>query len=206
MVDWSRLSRWTGIGLQLVSFPVVVGLAPWALSVLGARHGWIGGEPGIVNLVGLIPVAAGFYTFLLCTREHFLAAPSGWLLERTPHYPTPSYLLTSGPYRYSCNPIYLAELATWLGWIVFYGSFVIAGAFAAVAVLVGPLIVPREELGLEARFGTHIASSGAPHHDGWGSQDARTNPPSGRGSGFRTQSGEEWKSRLVKMERPPISQ
>lgn len=148
-----RLSRFTGIALQLVGFPAVHVSAPWALSLLGARHGWVGGRPGILNLVGLIPVVMGFYVFLLCTREHFLAAPAGWLLERTPHYPTPSYLLTAGPYRYSCNPIYLAELAIWVGWMVFYGSLVVAGTLVAAALLVAPVIVPREERGLEARFG-----------------------------------------------------
>lgn len=98
-------------------------------------------------------VAAGFSIFLLCIREHFLAAPDGWLLERTPHYPTPKYLLTTGPYRYSCNPIYMAELTIWVGWMIFYGSLALAGMFAAAAVVVGPIIVPREERGLEARFG-----------------------------------------------------
>ena len=90
-------------------------LAPWALSLLTARHGWAGKTPGALNLLGLIPVTAGFCIFLLCVHEHDRAAPTGWLLERTPHYPTPSYLLTSGPYRYSCNPIYLADLAIWFG-------------------------------------------------------------------------------------------
>ena len=86
-------------------------------------------------------------------REHFAAAPAGWLLEKTPHYPTPSYLLTAGTYRYSCNPIYLAELVIWLGWMAFYGSVVLAGTLAAAALLIGPVIVPREERGLEAKFG-----------------------------------------------------
>ena len=155
MTLWTgrHLSRWAGIALQLVMFPAVHTVAPWALSLLATRHGWVGDKPGIANLLGLFPVAAGFYAFLLCTREHFLAAPTGWLIEKTPHYPTPSYLLTAGPYRHSCNPIYLAELVIWLGWIVFYGSFFIALLFAVVALLVGPVIVPREERGLEARFG-----------------------------------------------------
>jgi protein-S-isoprenylcysteine O-methyltransferase Ste14 len=148
-----HLSRRTGIALQLVAFPTVYALAPWALSMFAARHGWAGETPGGLNLLGLIPVTAGFYIFLLCIREHFRAAPAGWLHERTPHYPTPSYLLTAGPYRYSCNPIYLADLLIWLGWIVFYGSLVLAGTVAAAALLVGPVILPREERGLEARFG-----------------------------------------------------
>jgi protein-S-isoprenylcysteine O-methyltransferase Ste14 len=120
-----RLPRWTGVAVPIVAFPAVHAVLPWALSLLGARHGWAGGRPGISNLVGLIPVAAGFYIFFLCSREHFIAAPEGWLLEPTPHHPTPSYLLTEGPYRYSCNPIYLAELVIWLGWMAFYGSIVI---------------------------------------------------------------------------------
>jgi protein-S-isoprenylcysteine O-methyltransferase Ste14 len=148
-----RLPRWTGVVVPIVAFPAVHAVLPWALSLPGARHGWAGGRPGISNLVGLIAVAAGFYIFFLCSREHFIAAPEGWLLEPTPHHPTPSYLLTEGPYRYSCNPIYLAELVVWLGWMAFYGSIVIASVFAVMALLLGPVIVPREERGLEVRFG-----------------------------------------------------
>ena len=148
-----RLPRWLGIALHSVAFPAVCVMAPWALSLLAARHGWVAGKPGVWNLPGLILVAVGFYTFFLCMREHFIAAPDGWQLERTPHYPTPSYLLTEGPYRYSCNPMYLADLAIWLGWIVFYGSFALGGAFAAGVLFLGPVIAPREERGLEARFG-----------------------------------------------------
>ena len=48
---------------------------------------------------------------------------------------------------------YLGDLAVWLGWIVFYGSFALGGVFAAAALSLGPVIVPREERGLEARFG-----------------------------------------------------
>jgi hypothetical protein len=33
----------------------------------------------------------------------------------------------------------------WLGWIVSYGSFVMAGVFAAAALVVGSVIVPRED-------------------------------------------------------------
>jgi protein-S-isoprenylcysteine O-methyltransferase Ste14 len=29
------------------------------------------------------------------------------------------YLLTQGPYRYSCNPIYMAEAAIWVDWMAF---------------------------------------------------------------------------------------
>jgi hypothetical protein len=55
-----RLPRWTGVVVPTVAFPAVYAVLPWALSLLGARHGWAGGRPGIANLVGLIPVAVGF--------------------------------------------------------------------------------------------------------------------------------------------------
>jgi protein-S-isoprenylcysteine O-methyltransferase Ste14 len=143
---------WLGIASHLIGFPAVHGLLPWALSLLGARHGWVSGLPGAWNFVGLVPVVAGFYVEYLCMREHFAAAPSGWQLERTRHYPTPSYLLTNGSYRYSCNPIYVAEAAIWLGWMAFYGSLILVG-MATLALVLGPLVVPREEKGLEAMFG-----------------------------------------------------
>ena len=41
----------------------------------------------------------------------------------------------------------------WLGWIVFYGSFALAGIFAVMALFIGPVIVRREERALEIRFG-----------------------------------------------------
>jgi protein-S-isoprenylcysteine O-methyltransferase Ste14 len=148
-----KLPRWIGTAAQLIGFPAAHGLAPWALSRLGARHGWSAGAPGAWNYIGLIPVAAGFCTFLWCLREHFIAAPEGWRFEKTPHYPTPPYLLTAGPYRYSRHPIYLAELAIWLGWIAFYGSLILGAVLAVAAGILGPVILPREERGLEARFG-----------------------------------------------------
>lgn len=143
--------KW-GILLYLLGFPAVHGLMPWALSLLGTRHGWSSGWPGAWNLLGLIPVMAGFCVEILCMREHVAAAPKGWLLEKTPHFPTPSYLLTEGPYRYSCHPIYIAELGIWLGWMVFFGSPLLAG-IATLALVFGPVVVRREERGLDARFG-----------------------------------------------------
>ena len=80
-MNWftGRLPRRTGVAVPIVAFPAVHALIPWALSLLGTRHGWAGGRPGISNFVGLIPVAAGFCISFLCSREHFLAAPDGWL-------------------------------------------------------------------------------------------------------------------------------
>jgi len=73
--------------------------------------------------------------------------------RKTPYYPTPAYLVAEGPYRFSRNPIYVAEGMIWVGWIIFFGSLVILAVLATLAVVVGPLVLRREEKGLEARFG-----------------------------------------------------
>src|SRR5262245_33614778 len=109
MRPW-RIPRWLGFVYDLIMLPLVHAAAPWVFSRLGPRFGWRDNFPGPWNLLGLFPVAAGFAVILWCVRVHFAAAPRGWLMESTPHYPTPSYLLTHGPYAYSRNPIYLGAL------------------------------------------------------------------------------------------------
>ncbi|MFN0103121.1 MAG: methyltransferase family protein [Bryobacteraceae bacterium] len=156
MLNWlygRHLPLWLGAIVHIVGVSVVHAAIPWALSLLAARHGWEAGAPGSWNLVGLIPVAAGLFIIVWSVRAHFTASPEGWRLEKTPHYPTPAYLLSRGPYKYSRNPIYLAEGTIWLGWMLFYGSFAVLGVFALGSLLLGPIVVRREERGLEARFG-----------------------------------------------------
>ncbi len=133
--------------------PLIHAGVPWYLSTLAARHGWSVGRPQAWNLCGLLLVAAGAAGLIWSIRAHFVAAPDGWLIERTRHYPTPSYLLRGGPYQYTRNPVYLAEGAIWFGWAAYYGSVAILAAIGAMAATLGPVIVPREEGGLEARFG-----------------------------------------------------
>jgi protein-S-isoprenylcysteine O-methyltransferase Ste14 len=109
--------------------------------------------PSAWNLAGLMPVIAGFGLMAWCVVVHMRLAPSGWRIEKTPYYPTPAYLVTEGPYCYSRNPIYVAEGMIWIGSIILFGSPVILAVLATLAVVVGPLVLHREEKGLEARFG-----------------------------------------------------
>ena len=63
-----------------------------------------------------------------------------------------AFLLTRGPYAYSRNPMYVSELALWLGWAVFYGNISVLIGF----VILFAVLVPGaryEERVLEARFG-----------------------------------------------------
>ncbi len=145
--------RWLAIITHGAGLPAAHAMVPWLLAGLSTRHGWRGGTPSLWNAMGLLPVAGGVAILIWSVREHFRSAPDGWRLERTSHYPTPAYLLTGGPYRYSRNPIYLAYTLIWPGWIIFYGSVPILGVFAAMSLFVTTVVMRMEERGLQARFG-----------------------------------------------------
>jgi protein-S-isoprenylcysteine O-methyltransferase Ste14 len=130
------------------SFLLIHVAAPWGLSRLSARRGWVNGRPGPRNQLALIPVAGGIACTLWLIAQHYFASPDTFL-----EFKPGQKLLTPGPYAYSRNPMYLFELLFWLGWALFYGS---------IPVLIGCLlwftvfhfvIVPGEERDLEARFG-----------------------------------------------------
>ena len=60
--------------------------------------------------------------------------------------------MTGGPYGLSRHPMYIGELALWLGLAVLYGSPAVLAGFAVWVVVMQRLAV-REEVGLEAAFG-----------------------------------------------------
>jgi protein-S-isoprenylcysteine O-methyltransferase Ste14 len=60
--------------------------------------------------------------------------------------------MTTGPYAYTRNPVYVAELALWLGWATLFGGLVILLGFVVLTVVI-ILVLPREERGLEKLFG-----------------------------------------------------
>jgi protein-S-isoprenylcysteine O-methyltransferase Ste14 len=58
-----------------------------------------------------------------------------------------------GPYGFTRNPMYGAELGLWLGWALWYGSVAVFSGFVVFWAVVNFVVVPREERSLEARFG-----------------------------------------------------
>ena len=123
---------------------------PWALSHLGPRYGWADGEPAGWNLLGYVPVAVG--AVLLVWIMVFGFSQHRDLPERVPVDWSPAFLMTGGPYAISRHPMYIGELALWLGWAILYGSIPVLIGFAVLAAVVG-LLAPREERALEAKFG-----------------------------------------------------
>ena len=137
-----RIPRAVNLVAQGVVFPALFVGAPVSLSQRGRRYGWSAGRPGLVNLVGALPLGAGAALLLWAMSSHYRAAPRGWEIR-----PTPDYLLTGGPYRVSRNPMYVGETAIWAGWAVLFGSLpVTAGLLAVTAVQNGAVRVEERML------------------------------------------------------------
>lgn len=135
--------------LSLIPLGLVVHVAlPFVISLISPRYGWAEGSPGVWNLVGLIPVVLGMAMIAWALSLHFVAATGVVNWEGTPRR-----VLRSGPYRFSRNPMYVLELAMWLGWTIFYGSIAVSIAFVGWWLFFVFFQVPTEERQLEARFG-----------------------------------------------------
>jgi protein-S-isoprenylcysteine O-methyltransferase Ste14 len=157
-----RISRGAGfvLGVVIVSvvYPFMVGVLPWALSLLTPRYGWTERGPSAWNLLGLIPVvagAAGLVWVFSVMFAQFPKLPEVVELEEGERLLTATsrILITHGPFAYSRNPMFLAGGIVWLGWTVFYGSAPVAIFIVVSWTLTHHLKVPQEERGLEARFG-----------------------------------------------------
>ena len=149
----AAIPRWLALALApviwLVGIPAVHAGVPWALSHLGPRYGWDDRGPASWNLLGLAPVAVGailLVWLMMLGFSHYRDLP-----ERVPIDWSPAMLLIDGPYAFSRHPMYIGELALWLGWAVLYGSIVVIAGFVVLGVVVN-ILVPREERALEAKF------------------------------------------------------
>ncbi len=134
----------------LVAIPLAHGVVPWRISLLAPWYGWAANHPGIWNLLGLLPIAGGAAGLLWVFIQGFFQAVE--LPERIELNWNPKLLMRRGPYAFSRNPMYVAEMALWFGWAVFFGSLVVFIGFAVLCVAMN-FIVRREERALAAKFG-----------------------------------------------------
>ena len=126
-----RLSR---SAVALVALPGVVALGlPLCLALQ---------EPGSGGPVyaGLLPVAAGGLLLGWCVRE-FHVVGRGTLAPWAP----PQHLVTSGPCRFSRNPMYLAVTAILLGWAILFWSRTLLAYAVVVAAAFQLRVVLAEE-------------------------------------------------------------
>jgi protein-S-isoprenylcysteine O-methyltransferase Ste14 len=119
------IPRWASPLVVLAGTLLVHVALPWAISLLTPHYGWVDGHPGGWNWSGLLLVAAGLAMIAWGASLHIGAAAGARVFARPP-----SHLLVDGPYRYSRNPMYLCELAMWLGCAIFYGSGAVLIGFA----------------------------------------------------------------------------
>ena len=140
-----------GLLVALVVYPLMVGVLPWAISLVTPRYGWTERGPANWNLLGLIPVMAGI-TGLIWVFAVMLAQirklPATVELEGTSRV-----LVTHPPFAFSRNPMFLAGLTVWLGWALVYGSVVFLTISVVLWAGTNFVTVPREERALEKRFG-----------------------------------------------------
>ena len=65
----------------------------------------------------------------------------------------PSALVTAGPYRFSRNPIYLADCVVLAGWCIAIGAFAALPLAVALAAVLDRLFIRPEERMLEEKLG-----------------------------------------------------
>jgi protein-S-isoprenylcysteine O-methyltransferase Ste14 len=141
-----RAAGTLGLTLGMVALNVAV---PRELSRLGDHAGRPAPAPPAARGAGLLLVAAGATLTGWAVATHYRAAPRGWALEAAP---TAGYLLPSGPYRWSRNPMYAGEVTVWAGWALFYASPAVWAGLAVVSAAFATL-VRWEERWLLERFG-----------------------------------------------------
>ena len=97
---------------------------------------------------GLLPLLLGFSLLLWCVRDFYVAG-KGTLAPWSP----PRHLVTTGLYRHSRNPMYVAVTAMLMGWSLSFASTALALYAVCVIVAFHLRVVFGEEPWLARTFG-----------------------------------------------------
>lgn len=126
----------------LFAFLVLPGVVAFLVPVL------LSPEDGFSQWWGLLPLAGGTTLLLACVREFYVAG-RGTLAPWAP----PSSLVTSGVYRWTRNPMYVAVLLILSGWTVGFESSTLALYTLTMLVVFHLRILLHEEPWLARTFG-----------------------------------------------------
>ena len=136
----------------LLAPPLVHGVLPWILARQSHYWGWTSaGVPGILNVTSLLLVAIAIALVLWILTTNLQEArlmPSRVALSFRP-----ARLVQTGPYAWTRHPMYLAEILSWLGIAAYFGNPVMIAVITIGAMLIGPMVIAREERALESYFG-----------------------------------------------------
>jgi protein-S-isoprenylcysteine O-methyltransferase Ste14 len=125
--------------LAFLALPATVAfLGPWLLAPSGAHF-----APSAIPIL-----LAGTVLLLWCVRDFYVAG-QGTLAPWAP----PKHLVTTGPYRFSRNPMYLAVLAILGGWTVGFRSVTLCVYTGLVACLFHLRVMLHEEPSLRSAHG-----------------------------------------------------
>jgi len=93
----------------LIAFLALPGMVAIAVPAWFAASGLRAG--GSFHPIGLLPLMTGFALLLWCVRDFYVTG-KGTLAPWSP----PEHLVTTGLYRYSRNPMYVAVASMLIGW------------------------------------------------------------------------------------------
>ncbi len=116
----------------LFAFLLLPGTIGYVIPLFVIEPGW---RERPFELLALAPLSAGTALLLACVREFYVTG-RGTLAPWSP----PIHLVTSGPYRLSRNPMYVAMSVVILGWawafystaLLWYAVFMIAAFHARI--------------------------------------------------------------------------
>jgi protein-S-isoprenylcysteine O-methyltransferase Ste14 len=119
-------------GMVAFAVPVAIGLGP----------------PVRYLALAVIPLCLGTLLLLWCVREFYVAG-RGTLAPWAP----PQRLVTTGPYRFSRNPMYIGVVTILIGWCTLWGSRTLLIYTVVVLCAVYVRVLLAEEPWAARRFG-----------------------------------------------------
>lgn len=125
----------------LLAFVAMPGLVAFALPLLIV---WSDARERPFFMIALVPLLSGVVLLLWCVREFYVAG-KGTLAPWSP----PRRLVSSGPYRFSRNPMYIAVSLMLLGWAIGFQSWTLLLYALAIAIAFHLRVVFGEEPWLE---------------------------------------------------------
>jgi protein-S-isoprenylcysteine O-methyltransferase Ste14/pimeloyl-ACP methyl ester carboxylesterase len=124
----------------LVAFVALPGLVAFVVPLFLA---WLGGWSGSFRWIAVVPLVAGALLLSWSVRDFYVAG-KGTLAPWSP----PQRLVSSGAYRMSRNPMYVAVSLALFGWAVGFRSMVLLLYAMAVTIAFHLRVVYREEIWL----------------------------------------------------------
>jgi protein-S-isoprenylcysteine O-methyltransferase Ste14 len=152
-----RLPRGPAVAIAASGLLIAHALVP--LSVARRSGRTVARPRSAVTGAGVGCLVAGTAGVAWSLAQHVEAAPEGGYEVGTL---APEYLLRTGPYRFTRNPMYVSEVTLWVGWTLLFADPALAG-LTGLLVLGLNRAARLEETALTARFG-----------DAWREYAART--------------------------------